>query len=201
MIVSFLFVYRIYFFDCSDTAPMFLPLPVSLALRFTSLSDLTSLELIDIHGSALLEFLDCVGPRLTSLRLVETSRSPGSVFSDGARPLFSALRLCPALSSLRLALAADAAPPDGLAPRQVALPALARLELDGARAAELTQLLCSAAGRLEELQLEGLAGGLTDEAVRAALDSGGLHQLRSVAGGQGVMTGRVCHLMREVIEI
>ena len=122
-----------------------------------------------------------VGRRLTSLHLVETNRAAASLFSDRARHLFPALRLCPGLTSLRLTLAGDVTP---VAPptSQVALPALARLGLEGARAPELTRLLSSAAPRLEELELEGLAGGLTDEAVQTVIADGGFRQLRLVGG-------------------
>ena len=118
-----------------------------------------------------------VGRRITSLHLVETWRAAASLFSDQARHLFPALRLCPGLSSLRLVLAADVAP---VAPpiSQRALPALVRLGIDGARAPEVTRLLCSAAPRLQELELEGLAGGLTDETVQSVLSDGGLRELR-----------------------
>ena len=149
--------------------------------RFSSLAELTSLELIDIHPVALLEFLDLVGGRLSSLHLQETWRAAASLFSDRARHLLPALRLCPRLRSLRLTLAADVSP---VAPpaAQGALPALARLAVEGARAAELTRLLCGAAPGLEELELEGLAGGLTDDGLQSVLAAGGLRQLRSASG-------------------
>ncbi|KAF0303174.1 hypothetical protein FJT64_002905 [Amphibalanus amphitrite] len=144
---------------------------------FTSLSDLTSLELIDVHPAALLEFLDIAGRRLSSLHLVETSRASASLFSDQARHLFPSLRLCLGLSSLRLTLAADVTPVSP-PPTQRALPSLVRLGIEGARAPEVTRLLSASAPRLQELELEGLAGGLTDEAVQSVLADGGLRELR-----------------------
>ena len=144
------------------------------------------MELIDIHPAALLEFLDMVGRRLTSLHLVETNRAAASLFSDRARHLFPALRLCPGLTSLRLTLAGDVTP---VAPPTSQLPALARLGLEGARAPELTRLLSSAAPRLEELELEGLAGGLTDEGVQTVIADGGFRQLRSVGRLTGMCLG------------
>ena len=103
----------------------------------------------------------------------------------GGRPYslrdpFPAIRLCPALTYLRLILSEEIMPGTP-APAPGSLPALVKLDIEGAPAPDTVRWLCVAAPRLEELKVEGsMSRGFTDEAVLAALAQGGLRELRLV---------------------
>lgn len=147
---------------------------------FTSLSELVSVELIDIHPESLVEtFLAQIGSNLVSLRLVETF-TIGDAHRLSLERLSAVISVCPQLQALALSLAVDPVSllgSDG--PGAPSIPCtVERVCLEGVWGPSVLEWLTMRVPLCVSLRLSGHAGGLGDGEGVQALIGRPLTQLR-----------------------